>query len=152
MTFVTDIIDKANEEGASHPTDISRRFQDQLSNILAEVIDDCADIVSAMVSSSDGMAWAQKLQGDLDPHRFAAMSSALLALADNVIRETHEGAVRDVLIQSDAGNVFIMHAGSNLLLTVFSTATNNIGMPLAHTRKGAEDIAALNLDTEKLMQ
>jgi len=152
MAFVTNIIDKASKEEEPHPTDISQLFQDQLSSILTGLVEDCADITSAMVSSSDGMAWAQKLRDDLDPHRFAAMSSALLALADNVIRETHEGTVRDVLIQSGAGNVFIMHAGSSLLLTVFSTATNNIGMPLAHARKGAEDIVALDLDIAKLIQ
>jgi len=146
MTFVSDIVDKISEEGENHPAEVSRVVQTGLSKILSEMLDGCTDIAGAMISSSDGLAWAERLQQGLDPHRFAAMSSALLALADNVTKEVHSGAVKDVLIQSDDGNVFIMHAGNNLLLTVFSKAASNIGMPLAHARKAAEDIAALNLN------
>ncbi len=145
MTFLNDMIDKVSEGGTQHEDTVSREVRHTLSATLAEMLDDCDDMLGAMVSASDGRALAERLQSGLDKHRFAAMSSALLALSDNVIRETHGGSVRNVLIQSDDGNIFILHAGSGLLLTVFSQPDANLGMSLAHASKGAADIAALNL-------
>lgn len=145
MSFLDDMIDKVSEEGIRHEDDVSPQGHKQLDAILAEMLDDCGDMRGAMVSASDGRALAERLQSGLDKHRFAAMSSALLALSDNVIRETHGGSIKNVLIQSDDGNVFILHAGNGLLLTVFCQADANLGLSLAHAGKGAADIAALNL-------
>ncbi len=125
---------------------VSKVVQRTLTKILTEMMDDCLDIVGAMVSSADGLAWAQKLQPGLDHHRFAAMSSALLALGDNVIKESHDGSTKNLLIESDKGNVFVMHVGKTLLLTIFTRASSNLGMSLAHARKAIEEIAELDVD------
>ena len=148
MSFLDDMIDKVSEEGTRHEDEVPAEGHAQLDAILAGMLDDCEDLNGAMVSASDGRALAERLQSGLDKHRFAAMSSALLALSDNVIRETHGGTIRNVLIQSDDGNVFILHAGSGLLLTVFSRPDANLGMSLAHANRGAGEIAALNLRSE----
>ena len=148
MTLVSDMIDKVSEEGTQHEDTVSAEVRNKLAAVLSEMLDDCDDVLGAMVSANDGRALAEQLQAGLDKHRFAAMSSALLALSDNVIRETHNGTIKNVLIQSDGGNVFIMHAGSGLLLTVFSKADANLGMSLAHANNGAAAIAALNLRTD----
>jgi len=145
MSFLDDMINKVSEEVQQHEDDVPAQGHAQLAAILTGMLDDCEDLNGAMVSASDGRALAERLRSGLDKHRFAAMSSALLALSDNVIRETHGGAIKNVLIQSDDGNVFILHAGSGLLLTVFSRPDANLGMSLAHANKGANDIAALNL-------
>ncbi len=145
MSFLDDMIDKVSEEGSHHEDDVSPQGHQRLDAILAEMLGDCGDLSGAMVSASDGRALAERLQGGLDKHRFAAMSSALLALSDNVIRETHGGSIKNVLIQSDGGNVFILHAGNGLLLTVFSQPDANLGMSLAHASGAAADIAALEL-------
>jgi predicted regulator of Ras-like GTPase activity (Roadblock/LC7/MglB family) len=76
------------------------------------------------------------------------MSSALLALSDNLIKESNNGTIKNVLIESDGGNVFIMHAGWNLLLTVFTDASTNLGMSLAHAKKTADQIESLNITTK----
>ncbi len=148
MSFLDDMIDKVSEEGTQHEDDVSPQGHRQLDAILNEMLGDCGDMSGAMISANDGRALAERLQSGLDKHRFAAMSSALLALSDNVIRETHGGNIKNVLIQSDDGNVFILHAGSGLLLTVFCHPDANLGLSLAHANKGAADIAALNLRTD----
>jgi predicted regulator of Ras-like GTPase activity (Roadblock/LC7/MglB family) len=145
MSLGSHSIEEPGEEATLPPERVSRVVQARLGRILAELTADCSDIIGAMVSSTDGRAWAEHLQQGLDRHRFAAMSSALLALGDNVVNEIHSGSVKNILIQSDTGNVYVLHAGSDLLLTVFATATTNIGMSLAHARNAAEEIAALNL-------
>jgi len=148
MTFISDMVDKVSEGGNQHEDTVSSEVRHTLSATLCEMLDDCGDMLGAMVSANDGRALAERLQSGLDKHRFAAMSSALLALSDNVIRETHGGSIKNVLIQSDDGNVFILHAGNDLLLTVFSRPDANLGMSLAHACKGAADIAALNLHAD----
>lgn len=146
MTIVSDIIAKAGEEAGQHGDAISETARQQIDCLLDMMIGDCEDISGGVVSASDGHAIAERLQGGLDKHRFAAMSSALLALSDNVVRETHEGSVKNVLIQSDEGNVLILHAGDRRLLTVFCRANANLGMSLSHASKCAADIADLNLN------
>lgn len=96
-----------------------------------------------MVSSIDGIAWAERLRKGFDQHRFAAMSSALLALSDNLAREGQKGATQNVLIEGDKGKIFVMHAGENLLLTVFTGSSANLGMSLAHAKQAAEKISYL---------
>ncbi len=146
MDQLSQVIDKVSHDSAEHDPEISRVIQAGLNNMLDELIEDCGDIVGAMVSGADGIAWADRLRPELDRHRFAAMSSALLALADNLMRETNDGTPRNVMVESDAGNIFIMHAGDSLLLTVFTRAEANLGMPLAHARKTAEEIGALVIE------
>ncbi len=143
MESISEIIDKVSHESEEHSNDISRVLQKKLTSILNELISNCGEITSAMVSSSDGIAWASYLQKELDQHRFAAMSSALLALSDNLINETNDGYTKNAILESDKGNVFVMHAGSNLLLTVFTKSGANLGMPLAHAKKASEEIEEL---------
>ena len=145
MTLVNDIIDKVSEECGDDENPLSHDGHARLDDLLQTLLEDCDDLHGAMISATDGHAIAERLQAGLDRHRFAAMSSALLALGDNVIRETHNGSIKNVLIQSDAGNVFILHAGQGLLLTVFSRPDANLGMSLAHANRCAADIAALDL-------
>lgn len=145
MEGISKIIDKVSDESASHCNDVSRVVQKKLSSILRNLSSNCNEITSAMVSSSDGIAWASHLNEGLDQHRFAAMSSALLALSDNLITETNKGKTKNVILESTEGNVFVMHAGSNLLLTVFTKSGANLGMPLAHAKKSSEEIERLNI-------
>ncbi len=145
MESISKIIDKVSDESASHSNDVSRVIQKKLSYILNSLISDCNEITSAMISSSDGIAWASHLNEGLDQHRFAAMSSALLALSDNLVTETNKGKTKNVILESTDSNVFVMHAGSNLLLTVFTKSDANLGMPLAHAKKASEEIETLDI-------
>ena len=146
MGVISEFIDKVSDESAHHSNGVSKVVQAKLKEILRQMINNCNDIVGAMVSSSDGLAWAEELQQGLDQHRFAAMSSALLALSDTLIKETHQSTPKNVFIESDAGNVFVMHAGSNLLLTIFTKAATHIGMPLAFAKRATDEISGLNLN------
>ena len=145
MEVVSEIIQRVSEDNHSHTPHLSKVIQVKLSNVLSELISDCNDIVGAMVSSSDGHALAEKIPSNLDKNRFAAMSCALLALSDNLIKEAHQGTPRNVLIESGQGNVFVMHAGPGLLLTVFTKMNSNLGMSLAHAKKVADEIESLNI-------
>ena len=145
MEVVSEIIQRVSDDNVSHPANFSKVILVKLFNVLSELVIDCEDIMGAMVSSADGHAIAEKMPQDLDKHRFAAMSCALLALSDNLIKEAHQGTPRNVLIESGQGNIFVMHAGSELLLTVVTKMNSNLGMSLAHAKKVADEIESLNI-------
>lgn len=148
MTIVSEIIEMASGEAGQQGGAVSEAARQELEGLLGLMLSDCDDISGGVISASDGHAIAERLQSGLDKHRFAAMSSALLALSDNVARETHDGGVKNVLIQSDSGNVLILHAGNQRLLTVFCRANANLGMSLSHASKCAAEIAELNLNMD----
>ena len=145
MQLVSDIIERLSGESVSHAEDVSTNIRHRLTEILNELVSAGSGTTGCMISSSDGIAWAQHLQPGFDQHRFAAMSSALLALSDNLCDETHEGSIKNVVIEGDKGRVLVMHAGANLLLTVFTTHSATLGMSLAHAKRAAEAIASLRL-------
>lgn len=146
MKIITDFIDEVSNQGQHGNTDVSKVVQAKLMQILKEMIDDCEVITGAMVSSYDGLAWAEKLPDGLDPNRFAAMSSAMLALSDTMMKETQNTKTKNVFLEGDDGLMFVMHAGENLLLTIFTIKTQQIGMPLAHAKKATDEISQLSLN------
>jgi len=145
MRAVSEIINEVSDKSSLQTDGVSKVVRAGLLKILGDLMESCDGVVGLIVSGADGMAWAAKLNAGLDQHRFSAMSSALLALSDNLITETNNGKTKNVLIESEGGNAFVMHAGTNLLLTVFTDASTNLGLSLAHANKATEAIVALNI-------
>lgn len=143
MEVLRQVIDNISDNSSSHSNDVTDLAHQELNKILDEMMQFGEDIGAAMVSSVDGIAWAERLRKEFDKHRFAAMSSALLALSDNLAREGKKGATQNVLIEGSEGKIFVMHAGENLLMTVFTDASSNLGMSLAHAKQAAEKISYL---------
>lgn len=136
----------------SNPAEsLSKVMRAKLNLLLKTLLANCSDIRGAMVGSSDGIAWAYAFPNDrnFDAARFAAMSSALLALSDSIIREAQNGTIKNVLLENEGGNIFIMHAGNKLLLTVFAKPNVNLGMSLAHAKQTAEDIKRISRDAAR---
>lgn len=144
MRLLTDIIEKISNNSSDYSNDTPALAHRELHKILTEMMDRSGDMDGAMVSSIDGIAWAEALKEDFDKHRFAAMSSALLALSDTLASEGRKGRTQNVLIEGENGNIFIMHAGTNLLLTVFTKGESNLGISLAYAKQAAEAIACLS--------
>jgi len=143
MAIITEINSKLRESKTHLESHIEKEPSAELSIILANLMTNCRDIAGAMISSTDGHAQVQMLAEDMDYHRFAAMSSALLALSDSLLNETQQSDTKNILLESDGGNTFIMHAGNQFLLTVFSKPSSNLGMSLAYAKKAAAEISCL---------
>ena len=143
MDVIKEMIEKITEPEFIDLQKYSAELKSKLGQILERLVYDCSDISAAMVSGLDGMAWAEWGKKDLDENRFAAMSSSLLALSDTLIKEIHQGKVKKVLIESGGGNIFVVHAGTSLLLTIITKEKANIGMPLSYANKASEEIGEL---------
>ena len=144
MELLSEVIEKISDNSSS--SDISSVITQELTNILDQMMRQTDDIMGSMISSIDGIAWAERLESSLDKHRFAAMSSALLALSDNLSSEAETGTTKNVLIEGNDGKIFVMHAGSNLLLTVFVKSGANLGISLAYAKQATETISALTIE------
>lgn len=118
----------------------------KILSVLNELKEKTNDIVAAIVTSSDGLPWTQVLPNDFDVKRFSAMSSALLALSITMAREAGRGDTQNLMVEADNGNIYVLQAGPTLLLTVFTKATSNLGLTLAHTRGAAEQIGNIKKD------
>lgn len=147
MRLLSDVIETISGNSSEKGAEISRTVSQALESALVELMERAEDIRGAMVSSVDGVAWAQRLADGFDEHRFAAMSSAMLALSDTLATEGGSGATENVLVEGEAGRVFIMHAGPTLLLTVFTEPGVNLGMSLACARQTSEKIGFLIIDS-----
>jgi len=144
MDVTSEIVEKV-----AHQHHEERAPEEVLAKILAvlkELTNDTDDVVAAIVTSSDGLPWAQVLPADFDVKRFSAMSSAILALSITMAREAGRGDTRNLMVEAENGNIYVLQAGVTLLLTVFTKATTNMGLTLAHTRGASERIEIIKKD------
>ena len=143
MEMLSEVIDQITGNSSAHSVDNSDILHQEMNKALTEMMQQVDDIDGAMVCSVDGIAIAEHMKDGFDQHRFAAMSSALLALSENLAREGQKGTTQNVLIEGDSGNIFLMHAGTNMLLTVFAKDGSNLGLSLAFAKQAAEKIECL---------
>lgn len=143
MELVADIIDTISSNTSACHESVDSATNQALTMVLNDMMTKGDDINAAIISSVDGVPWATKTEEDFDQNRFAAMSSALLALSDNLAVEGKKGETNNVLIETKNGNIFILHAAKNLLLTVFTKGNANLGISLAFARQATETISAL---------
>ncbi len=145
MGLVNEVIETISEESESHCEDISEAARAQMASVLSTLMKSGGDFFGATVSSVDGIAWAEHLMPGFDKHRFAAMSSSLLAISDELTREVNTGTTNNLLIEASSGKIVIMHAGPLMLLTVFTKKDATLGMALAHAKKATEALAIIKI-------
>lgn len=144
MRLVSEVIERISEESEVSGDGLSWALRENMTGVLNELMASGV-FVGATVSSVDGIAWAEHLQPGFDKHRFAAMSSSLLAISDEMANEKRCGSTKNMVIEGEAGNIMIMHAGPMLLLTVFSKEAVTLGMVMAHAKRAAEKLAAMRI-------
>lgn len=140
MSIEKDISSLVERIQSSGNDEANQEFRNQLITMLQELVEESSDIVGALVTSSDGHAWGQVLPVGFDGRRFAAMSSALMALSDTLAREAKKGQTVNVMIEGMEGNIYVLHAGNKLSLTVFTNIKPNLGLTLAQARRAADRI------------
>ncbi len=140
MTIENDISSLVERISSSGTSGLTEEFRSQMNVLLHELVEESSDIVGALVTSSDGHAWGQVLPPGFDGKRFAAMSSALMALSDTLAREAKKGPTVNVMVEGMEGNIYVLHAGKNLSLTVFTNIKPNLGLTLAQARRAVDRI------------
>lgn len=143
MDVVSDVIKKVQAQQGDTATAENRQAYNE---ILRELVVDSGDIVGVMLTSSDGLSIGEVLPAGFDGKRFAAMSSALMALSDTLAKEAKKGETLNVMIEGMEGNIYVMHAGEAMTLTVFTNIKPNLGLTLAQAKRTADKILLKSRD------
>jgi predicted regulator of Ras-like GTPase activity (Roadblock/LC7/MglB family) len=102
------------------------------------------EITGTLLSTMDGFEVAASVDAGISPHKMAAMTSSLLALAEAVSRESSVGQCRDLVIESSAGLVLMMDVPSTTqqsVLTVLCADAAVLGRIRWAARNAREAIA-----------
>ncbi len=143
MQIINDAITKLTDENNTKSGNQDEIINQALDHVLKDLMAQCENIKGAIISSVDGISCATALHDNLDQNRFSAMSSALLALSDTLMNESHNDLTKNVLIEANAGKIFIMHATDKLLLSVFIDEQANLGLSLAYAKQAIDKIEAI---------
>lgn len=145
MSLVTEVIEQISEKSESHGDEISSAIHSKMLEILDDLMADNSDFFAVTVSSIDGLAWAERISPDFDKHRFAAMSSSLLAISDELANEVGKERTNNVIIEGGSGKILIIHAGQLLLLTVFTRGGVTLGMALSRAKQAAMELESMHV-------
>lgn len=112
----------------------AKAARDQLSGLLAGLLDKAPGTTRALLASGDGLklAWTEQPIDDAD--NLAAVISGLYSLGRQQFKDT-QGGIRQVVVEHDGGSLFVMSAGAeftdnkavNTVLAVVTAPTADPG-------------------------
>lgn len=98
---------------------------------------------AAAIVTGDGFEVAAVLRDHMTGERLAAMSSALLALSEAVVRELDMGGCRNVIIEGKNGTVVTMRVpvpDRELVMSVICSNAASLGAVLFASRRTAANL------------
>lgn len=116
---------------------------ESLEEILKNLSTGIPEIISAAIVSVEGLPIASALPSDVDETRIAAMTAALLSLAERAVHEMKKGDFDQLLVKGSDGYLLVLAAGMNAVLTVSTTSDVKLGLIFLDCRRTCEKIARL---------
>ena len=101
------------------------------------------DIEASALISMDGLIIASALPEDAEEDRISAMSAPLLALSYRMIYELNRGYLEQVLIRGTDGDVLLISAGNDAVLTVIARKDAKLGLMLYYMKRAAKELSTL---------
>jgi uncharacterized protein len=92
------------------------------------------------VVSFDGLPMASALPAGMDEDRVAAMSAALLSLAERAAQGLGRGDLSQVYIEGENGTVFLVSAQDEAVLIAVTAADTKVGMMLYEVKLAANKV------------
>jgi len=112
----------------------------RLDRILRELLHQTPGVEAAAVVSFDGLPMASALPADMDEDRVAAMSAALLSLAERAAQGLGRGDLSQVYIEGEHGTVFLVSAQDEGVLIAVTAAGAKVGMMLYEVKLAANRV------------
>lgn len=101
------------------------------------------EVKAASIVSVEGLPIASALPQDVDETRIAAMTAALLSLAERAVIEMSKGDFVQLFVRGTAGYLLVLAAGLNAVLTVSTTEDVRLGLIFLDAKRVCEKIAKL---------
>jgi predicted regulator of Ras-like GTPase activity (Roadblock/LC7/MglB family) len=112
----------------------------RLDRILRDLLHQTPGVEAAAVVSFDGLPMASALPSGMDEDRVAAMSAALLSLAERAAQGLGRGDLSQVYIEGEHGTVFLVSAQDEGVLVAVTSAGAKVGMMLYEVKLAANRV------------
>jgi len=116
-----------------------------LLDILSQLNSTSADIQASAIISKDGLVMAALLDNNVDEDRVAAMTTAVYAQANRILREIHLGKLRQVLVKAEQGYALVTATGEQTLLLTLFKKDASLGFVFLSCTRSAKKIAATGI-------
>ena len=116
---------------------------ENLDEILKKLLSAIPEVTSAAIVSAEGLPIASALPQGIDETRIAAMTAALLSLAERSVIELSKGEFEQLYIKGDEGYLLVLQAGPNAVLTVSTTKDVRLGLIFLDCKRTCDKIAKL---------
>jgi hypothetical protein len=114
-----------------------------LDVILKRLLAAIPEVKAAAIVSVEGLPIASALPQGVDETRIAAMTAALLSLAERAALEMNKGEFEQVYVKGSSGYLLVLSAGQNAVLTVSTTKDVRLGLIFLDCKRTCEKIAKL---------
>ena len=118
------------------------KWDDKL-NVLIELLRQNPGVKAVRIDSTEGLPIGSALPKGVDETRIAAMTAALLSLAEKSIIEMNKGEFDQLYVKGSDGYLLILRAGPNAVLTVSTTKDMRLGLIFLDCKRTTEKIAKL---------
>ncbi len=116
---------------------------DTLDDILKKFLSAIPEVKAAAIVSVEGLPIASALPQDIDETRIAAMTAALLSLAERAVIEMNKGDFVQLFVKGTDGYLLVLAAGINAVLTVSTTKDVRLGLIFLDAKRVCDKIANL---------
>ncbi len=116
---------------------------DSLDDILKKLLSAIPEVKAAAIVSAEGLPIASALPQGVDETRIAAMTAALLSLAERSVIELDKGEFDQLYVKGSDGYLLVLQAGPNAVLTVSTTKDVRLGLIFLDCKRTCEKIAKL---------
>ena len=114
-----------------------------LDIILKKLLSAIPEVKAASIVSVEGLPIASALPQGVDETRIAAMTAALLSLAERAIQEMRKGDFEQVYVKGTDGYLLVLAAGQNAVLTVSTTKDVRLGLIFLDCKRTCDKIAKI---------
>ena len=121
----------------------SEPVPETLDVILKKLLSAIPEVKAAAIVSVEGLPIASALPQGIDETRIAAMTAALLSLAERAIQEMRKGDFEQVYVKGSDGYLLVLAAGLNAVLTVSTTKDVRLGLIFLDCKRTCDKIAKL---------
>jgi len=117
--------------------------QEILTNQIEDLCNAVPELHGVLLASADGLPIAHSLSNGSDPTRLAAMAVAAANLGVRVSEAIETGAVTEVNIRANDGDLFVYTLAGKAVLAVLGPKGANAGLIHLEARTAAEELASL---------
>jgi predicted regulator of Ras-like GTPase activity (Roadblock/LC7/MglB family) len=122
---------------------MSKNMRRDLEAVLKDLEATAGDIEGSAVVRIDGLIVAFAMPRSTDESLVAAMSAALLNIGTRTVKELARGDLDKVIVSGNKGDVVLLGAGRDAILSTTTKPGANLGLVLVEMKKTSNKLANL---------